>query len=107
MDDPIGRITLGDTVIEQKDEAEMISGLNREIAKANPDLILTDRGDSFELPYLHHRASCMRLTSRLAGRRMSYLRAMEGHISVTAESSTNPKDTCWQGVYTLINQSFF
>ncbi|CAG1004918.1 DNA polymerase, archaea type [Methanosarcinales archaeon] len=57
MDDPIGRITLGDTVIEQKDEAEMISGLNREIARSNPDLILTDRGDSFELPYLHHRAS--------------------------------------------------
>ena len=57
MDDPIGRITLGDTVIEQKDEAEMIRGLNREVARSNPDLILTDRGDSFELPYLHHRAS--------------------------------------------------
>ena len=57
MDDPIGRITLGDIVIEQKDEAEMISGLNREVARADPDLILTDRGDSFELPYLHHRAA--------------------------------------------------
>ncbi|MBE0522560.1 MAG: hypothetical protein IBX39_09895, partial [Candidatus Methanoperedenaceae archaeon] len=57
MDDPIGRITLGDIVIENKDEAEMISGLNREVARSNPDLILTDRGDSFELPYLHHRAS--------------------------------------------------
>jgi DNA polymerase elongation subunit (family B) len=57
LDDPIGRITLGDTVVEQKDEAEMISGLNSEVVKVNPDLILTDRGDSFELPYLHHRAA--------------------------------------------------
>jgi DNA polymerase elongation subunit (family B) len=57
LDDPIGRITLGDTVIEQKDEAEMIIELNREVAHDNPDLILTEKGDSFELPYLHHRAS--------------------------------------------------
>jgi DNA polymerase elongation subunit (family B) len=57
IDDLIGRITLGDTIIEQKDEAEMINELNREVAHANPDLILTERGDSFELPYLHHRAS--------------------------------------------------
>jgi DNA polymerase elongation subunit (family B) len=57
MDDPIGRITLGNTVIENKDEAEMIGELNREVAHTNPDLILTEKGDSFELPYLHHRAS--------------------------------------------------
>ncbi len=57
MDDPIGRITLGNTVIEHKDEAEMIGELNREVARANPDLMLTEGGDSFELPYLHHRAS--------------------------------------------------
>ncbi len=57
MGDPIGRITLGNTVIENKDEAEMIGELNREVANANPDLILTERGDSFELPYLHHRAA--------------------------------------------------
>ncbi len=57
MDDPIGRITLGDIAIEGRSESEMISELNREVARANPDLILTGRGDSFELPYLHHRAS--------------------------------------------------
>ncbi len=57
MNDPIGRITLGNTVIENKDEAEMIGELNREVAHADPDLIITEKGDSFELPYLHHRAS--------------------------------------------------
>src|SRR4030066_1919489 len=35
MDDPIGRITLGNTVIENKDEAEMIVELNLEVARAN------------------------------------------------------------------------
>ncbi len=57
INDPIGRITLGNTVIENKDEAEMIGELNLEVARANPDLILTERGDSFELPYMHHRAA--------------------------------------------------
>jgi DNA polymerase elongation subunit (family B) len=57
MNDPIGSITLGDTTIKNNDEAEMIRELNYEVAHANPDLILTERGDSFELPYLHHRAS--------------------------------------------------
>ncbi len=38
MDDPIGRITLGDTMIEHNDEAEMIRELNYEVAHANPDL---------------------------------------------------------------------
>ena len=57
MADPIGRITLGNTVIENKDEAEMIVELNLEVARANPDLIITEKGDSFELPYLHHRAA--------------------------------------------------
>jgi DNA polymerase elongation subunit (family B) len=57
MDDAIGSITLGETWMEPKDEAEIIEELNVVVAKANPDLILTERGDTFELPYLHHRAS--------------------------------------------------
>ncbi len=57
MDDPIGRITLGNTVIEGRSESDMIDELNREVASADPDLIVTARGDSFELPYLHHRAA--------------------------------------------------
>ncbi|HIH43597.1 MAG TPA: hypothetical protein HA257_00510, partial [Candidatus Methanoperedenaceae archaeon] len=57
MDDPIGRITLGDTFIERDDEARMVNELNCLVAHIDPDLIFTERGDSFELPYLHHRAS--------------------------------------------------
>lgn len=77
MDDPIGRITLGDTVLEQNDEAEMISELNYEVAHANPDLILTERGDSFELPYLHHRASVHDIDLQL-GREKDLLPEGEG-----------------------------
>ncbi len=57
MDDPIGRIAFGNSVIEGGSEAEIISKLNVEVALADPDLILTERGDSFDLPYLHHRAA--------------------------------------------------
>jgi DNA polymerase elongation subunit (family B) len=77
MDDPIGMITLGDTMIEQKDEAEMINELNCEVAHANPDLILTERGDSFELPYLHHRASVHDIDLQL-GRETDLLPEGEG-----------------------------
>ncbi|GFO96446.1 DNA polymerase elongation subunit [groundwater metagenome] len=57
MDDPIGRIAFGNSVIEESSEAEMINKLNVEVAHSDPDLILTDRGDSFDLLYLHHRAA--------------------------------------------------
>ncbi|HWQ95817.1 MAG TPA: DNA polymerase domain-containing protein [Candidatus Methylomirabilis sp.] len=65
INEPIGRITLGDIVIEGRSESEMISELNSEIIQANPDLILTDKGDNFELPYLHHRASLHGIELRL------------------------------------------
>ena len=57
MDDPIHSITFGDTVFEDKDEADMIEKVSREVTACDPDIILTDHGDSFDLPYLYHRAS--------------------------------------------------
>ncbi len=57
MEDPIGRIAFGNSVIEESSEAEIINKLNVEVALADPDLILTERGDSFDLPYLYHRAA--------------------------------------------------
>jgi DNA polymerase elongation subunit (family B) len=80
MDDPIGRIAFGNSVIEESSEAEMINNLNVEVAHADPDLILTDRGDSFYLPYLHHRAALHDIDLQLGrdkdahpeGRGMSY-----------------------------------
>ncbi len=56
MEDPIRRINLGNTVIQDDDEVEMLKRLSCEIAASDPDIILTEHGDSFELPYLYHRA---------------------------------------------------
>ena len=34
----------------------MINELTKEVSKFDPDFILTDNGDSFDFPYLIHRA---------------------------------------------------
>jgi len=56
-DDPIRSITLGDTVLEGGDEAGLLKMVSREVAAIDPDIILTEHGDSFDLPYLYHRAA--------------------------------------------------
>lgn len=56
INDPIDKIYFGDSTIEG-DEQYIIERFNSEIIKSDPDLILTNNGDSFELPYLYHRAS--------------------------------------------------
>lgn len=77
IDDPISSITLGDIAIGGRSESEMISELNREVARADPDMILTGRGDSFDLPYLHHRASLHDIELQL-GREKDLLPEGEG-----------------------------
>ncbi len=57
MEDQIRRINLGNTVIEGDDEAEMLKRLSCEVATSDPDIILTEHGDSFEMPHLYHRAA--------------------------------------------------
>ena len=57
FDDPIGRITLNDTVIEDGDECGIIENLIREVREIDPDVIFTNKGDTVDLPYLYHRAS--------------------------------------------------
>jgi DNA polymerase elongation subunit (family B) len=56
-DDPIRSIMLGDTVLDEVDEARMLEMVSREVASIDPDIILTEHGDSFDLPYLYHRAA--------------------------------------------------
>ncbi len=56
-DDPIRSVTLGDAVHENRDEAELLERVSREVASIDPDIILTEHGDSFDLPYLYHRAT--------------------------------------------------
>lgn len=54
--DPIRAIRAGDRVIEGVPEAELVEELSALIRRTDPDVILTDGGDSFQLPYLYHRA---------------------------------------------------
>lgn len=56
-DDPIRSITLGDTVLEDGDEAGLLKMVSREVAAIDPDIILTEHGDNFDLPYLYHHAA--------------------------------------------------
>lgn len=42
--------------IQSKSEVDIINELTKEVAKFDPDFIFTDNGDSFDFPYLIHRA---------------------------------------------------
>jgi DNA polymerase, archaea type len=60
--DKVGSIVitvLGDSEpieIQSESEVDMINDLTKEVRKDDPDFILTDNGDSFDLPYLIYRA---------------------------------------------------
>jgi DNA polymerase elongation subunit (family B) len=58
MDEPIGSITLGENTI-QGNENDLICELSRQISKEDPDIIVTDGGDSFDIPYLYRRAGSL------------------------------------------------
>jgi DNA polymerase elongation subunit (family B) len=58
MDEPIGSITLGETTL-QGNENDMICELSLLILKEDPDIIVTDGGDSFDIPYLYRRAGSL------------------------------------------------
>ncbi|MCL7474644.1 MAG: hypothetical protein M8352_01205 [ANME-2 cluster archaeon] len=53
---PVKEIHLGEHTLEGMPEADIIEGLSSLVAKTDPDVILTRGGDSFQLPYLYHRA---------------------------------------------------
>jgi DNA polymerase, archaea type len=42
--------------IQNESETDMTDELTKEVSKFDPDFILTDNGDSFDFPYLIHRA---------------------------------------------------
>ncbi len=56
MNDPIGTITMGGTTLHG-DESGMINDLGSLLVREDPDIITTSGGDSFDLPYLYHRAA--------------------------------------------------
>jgi DNA polymerase elongation subunit (family B) len=64
MDDPIGSITLGETVLAG-DEKEMLGEISGLVEREDPDIITTNGGDSFDFPYLHRRAQIYEITLQL------------------------------------------
>lgn len=64
MDDPIGSITLGETVLAG-DETEMLGEILQLVAKEDPDIITTNGGDNFDFPYLYRRAEKYGITLQL------------------------------------------
>lgn len=67
-DDPISKIFLGDNVIEGKEEEEMLLQLVGEIRNIDPDILYTNNGDSFLLPYLYYRAKVNEIEDFYLGR---------------------------------------
>jgi DNA polymerase elongation subunit (family B) len=83
LTDKVGSISLesdGKTrLIDQGSEAEKIMELVEALRKDDPDLIFTEGGDSFSLPYLAHRAFVNGiLDSLVLGREAIPLRASKG-----------------------------
>jgi len=56
LEERITAVTLGDATIEG-DEASILAELVRELARADPDLLLTEGGDAADLPALYRRAA--------------------------------------------------
>ena len=67
-DDPISKIVLGDRVIDGKEEEEMLLQLVDEIRNSDPDILYTNNGDSFLLPYLYYRAKVNEMEDFFLGR---------------------------------------
>jgi DNA polymerase elongation subunit (family B) len=59
-DGTIAAIRLGDALIEG-DEAELLSEFHRELLRQDPDVLFTDGGDAFDLPWLARRATALGL----------------------------------------------
>jgi len=54
--DPISKIQAGDHILAEMGEKELLCRLMETIREIDPDVIYTDGGDSFTIPYLFHRA---------------------------------------------------
>ena len=63
--DKIDSIILDDTTISSNDEVDTILEFVKTIQDQDPDFIITENGDTFDFPYLIHRAEEHRVSSRL------------------------------------------
>jgi len=57
FDDKIKSIQINDVLLESNFEEDIIVDCVRTIKKIDPDFIITERGDSWDVPFLAHRAS--------------------------------------------------
>ena len=55
-DGRIGSVRLGEVTLEGAED-DLLRALVGEVARADPDVILTERGDAFDLPWLYRRAA--------------------------------------------------
>jgi len=62
--EPIKRIRLGDVELCDPDELALLLSLAEELERLDPDIIYTEGGDSFLLPYLYHRTNMNRMGHR-------------------------------------------
>jgi DNA polymerase elongation subunit (family B) len=60
-DGTVDAVRVGETTVREGEEAETLRSLVRELARQDPDLLLTDGGDAFDLPWLFRRAEALGL----------------------------------------------
>lgn len=60
-DGRIGAVRLGEVTLEGPEE-DLLRALVDELARSDPDVLLTDGGDSFDLPWLYRRAAACGLS---------------------------------------------
>jgi DNA polymerase elongation subunit (family B) len=77
-EDPLSKIYFGKLTIEKGDEKEMLNQLINESRNLDPDIIYTQGGDSFLLPYLYHRAEVNGIGNFYLGREKNFLPAKKG-----------------------------
>jgi DNA polymerase elongation subunit (family B) len=61
LDGCIGSVRVGDVTLEGPEE-DLLRALVDELARSDPDLLLTQGGDSFDLPWLYRRAAACGLS---------------------------------------------
>lgn len=93
----IGSVRVGDTTLDGPEEA-LLRALVDELAHSDPDLLLTQGGDSFDLPWLYRRAAACGLSpeefvlgrERVGFRPARPARSFESYGRVLHRSATFP-----------------
>ena len=96
-DGRLGAVRLGDVTIEGPEE-ELLRALVDELARTDPDVLLTEGGDSFDLPWLYRRAAACGLSpqefslgrERVAFRPSRPARSFESYGRVLYRSASYP-----------------